>query len=188
MLTNPEPSYLILKGHQIDLNKSLVEGWEASPNYARIFPAALQSFALLTQFSWAIRNMNQLATRIFSPSVLPQLIHEIHQGHLIRRVWVKICWNGSERAIFLLDNNSTRLQRKDIYIYTHEKIFYYYLSLTYLCLSLSIYSSIYLSIHLCYISSPISLIWIAYHGFFFECSKPTYHINCRATYLVNSIY
>lgn len=152
MLTNPEPSYLILKGHQIDLNKSLVEGWEASPNYARIFPAALQSFALLTQFSWAIRNMNQLATRIFSPSVLPQLIHEIHQGHLIRRVWVKICWNGSERAIFLLDNNSTRLQRKDIYIHMKKYFTTIYLLRTsvspYLFIHLSICLSIYVIYHL----------------------------------------
>lgn len=166
MLTNPEPSYLILKGHQIDLNKSLVEGWEASPNYARIFPAALQSFALLTQFSWAIRNMNQLATRIFSPSVLPQLIHEIHQGHLIRRVWVKICWNGSERAIFLLDNNSTRLQRKDIYIYTWKNILL--LSISYVPLSLPIYLFIYLSVYpsMLYIISHFidlnSLSWILF--------------------------
>ena len=168
MLTNPEPSYLILKGHQIDLNKALVEGWEASPNYARIFPAALQSFALLTQFSWAIRNMNQLATRIFSPSVLPQLIHEIHQGHLIRRVWVKICWNGSERAIFLLDNNSTRLQRKDIYIYIYTWKNILLLSISYVPLSLPIYLFIYLSVYpsMLYIMSHFidlnSLSWILF--------------------------
>ena len=175
MFTNPEPSYLILKGHQIDLNKSLVEGWEASPNYARIFPAALQSFALLTKFPWAIQNMNQLATRIFSPSVLPQLIHEIHQGHLIRRVWVKICWNGSERAIFLLDNNSTRLQRKDIYIYVYTWKNILLLSISSVPLSLPIYLFIYLSEtvypSMLYKSSPISLIWIAYHGFLFRMLK-----------------
>ena len=171
MFTNPEPSYLILKGHQIDLNKSLVEGWEASPNfYARIFPAALQSFALLTKFPWAIQNMNQLATRIFSPSLLPQLIHEIHQGHLIRRVWVKICRNGSERAIFLLDNHSTRLQRKDIYIHMKNILL---LSILYVPLSLPIYLFIYLSVYpsVLYKSSPISLIWIAYHGFLFRMLK-----------------